>query len=164
MNYEQWTMNYGQCTMNYGQCTMQYAIRNTPEFTPDFILLAFLSGEIQSTKEYVRNYQRNMQNKPKVKNAQINVSSFITTKYMKVDNWWNRKNKPNSKPNKAKTNPILSAVGGFRKAKMNVNSPIKRDYKKKMISQSEKTNPIKACPELAEALSAAEGAVEWANL
>ncbi len=26
------------------------------------------------------------------------------------------------------------------------------------------TNPIKPCPELAEALSAAEGAVEWANL
>ncbi len=28
-----------------------------------------------------------MQNKPKVKNAQINVSSFITSKYVKVDNW-----------------------------------------------------------------------------
>jgi len=26
------------------------------------------------------------------------------------------------------------------------------------------SNPIKACPELAEALSAAEGTVEWANL
>ena len=28
-----------------------------------------------------------MQNKPKVKNAQINVSSFITSKYVKVDTW-----------------------------------------------------------------------------
>jgi hypothetical protein len=28
-----------------------------------------------------------MQNKPKVKNAQINVSSFITSKYVKVDIW-----------------------------------------------------------------------------
>ena len=28
-----------------------------------------------------------MQNKPKVKYAQINVSSFITSKYVKVDTW-----------------------------------------------------------------------------
>ena len=28
-----------------------------------------------------------MQNKPKVKNAQINVSSFITSKYVKMDTW-----------------------------------------------------------------------------
>ena len=28
-----------------------------------------------------------MQNKPKVKKAQINVSSFITSKYVKVDTW-----------------------------------------------------------------------------
>jgi len=28
-----------------------------------------------------------MQNKPKVKSAQINVSSFITSIYMKVDTW-----------------------------------------------------------------------------
>ena len=41
-----------------------------------------------------------MQNKPNVKYAQINVSSFITSKYVKVDNWWNQKNKPNSNPNK----------------------------------------------------------------
>jgi hypothetical protein len=39
-----------------------------------------------------------MQNKPKVKNAQISVSSFITSTYVKVDTWWNQKNKPNSKP------------------------------------------------------------------
>jgi len=92
-----------------------------------------------------------MQNKPKVKYAQINVSSFITSKYVKVDNWCNQKNKPkqsqnkanlvrrrrianvydtmnyenksnwtlgqnkpNSKPIKPKTNPILSAVGGLQ--------------------------------------------------
>jgi hypothetical protein len=28
-----------------------------------------------------------MQNKPNVKNAQNNVSSFITSKYVKVDTW-----------------------------------------------------------------------------
>ena len=49
-----------------------------------------------------------MQNKPNVKSVQINVSSFITSIYVKVDNWCNQKNKPNS-------NPILSAVGGLPK-------------------------------------------------
>jgi hypothetical protein len=39
-----------------------------------------------------------MQNKPKVKYARINLSSFITSKYVKVDTWWNQKNKPNSNP------------------------------------------------------------------
>ena len=34
---------------------------------------------------------------------------------------------------------------------------------KKTNPNKAKTNPIKACPELAEALSADEGAVEWAN-
>ena len=43
---------------------MNHEISNTLEFTPDFSLLAFLSGEIQSTKYYVRNYQQKMQNKP----------------------------------------------------------------------------------------------------
>jgi hypothetical protein len=28
-----------------------------------------------------------MQNKPNVKDAQINVTSFITSKYVKVDTW-----------------------------------------------------------------------------
>jgi len=41
-----------------------------------------------------------MQNKPNVKSAQINVSSFITSKYVKVDTWWNQKNKPNQTQNK----------------------------------------------------------------
>jgi len=62
-----------------------------------------------------------MQNKPNVKNAQINVSSFITSKYVKMDNWCNRKNKPNSNPNK----PNLKRV------KMNANVFIIKDYRKK---------------------------------
>jgi len=44
-----------------------------------------------------------MQNKPKVKYTQNNVSSFITSKYVKMDNWCNQKNKPNS-------NLVLSVV------------------------------------------------------
>ena len=34
---------------------------------------------------------------------------------------------------------------------------------KKQTQNKPNSNPIKPCPELAEALSAAEGAVEWAN-
>jgi len=53
---------------------------------------------------------------------------------------------------------------------MNANVYIKEDYENETTFRPKKTNPnkpnsnpIKACPELAEALSAAEGAVEWAN-
>ncbi len=93
-----------------------------------------------------------MQNKPNVKDAQINVNSYMKSKYEKLDTWLSGKNKANSNPikpnlkraqmnvnltltkdyrkkddfavriNKPKTNPILSAVGGFRKAKMNLKS------------------------------------------
>jgi hypothetical protein len=34
-------------------------------------------------------------------------------------------------PIQTQTNPILSAVGGFRKAKMNLNSFITKDYEEK---------------------------------
>jgi hypothetical protein len=46
---------------------------------------------------------------------------------------------------------------------MNVNAFLQKDYENEPPSGPKKTNPNKACPELAEALSAAEGAVEWAN-
>ncbi len=35
----------------------------------------------------------------------MNISYFITSKYEKMDIWWNGKNKPNSKPNKANFKP-----------------------------------------------------------
>ena len=50
---------------------------------------------------------------------------------------------------------------------MNVNAFLQKDYEnephsgpKKQTQNKANSNPIKACPELAEALSAAEGAVE----
>jgi len=53
---------------------------------------------------------------------------------------------------------------------MNANVYIIEDYEnvtpfrpKKTNPNKPNSNPIKACPALAEALSAAEGAVEWAN-
>ncbi len=79
---------------------------------------------IRHTSTFVENPLQNdlfMQNKPNVKYAQINVSSFITSKYVKVDTWCNQKNKPNSNPIKP----------NFQKAKMNVNLYIIEDYRKK---------------------------------
>ncbi len=63
-----------------------------------------------------------MQNKPKVKYAQINVSSFITSKYEKMDTWLSGKNKPKTKPKQTQTKP------NPKKPKMNVNSIITNDY------------------------------------
>ena len=79
------------------------------------------SNEIQSTKYNVRIYQRIMQNKPNVKDAQINVNSYMKDKYEKLDTWLSGKNKPNSNPNKP----------NLRKVKMNVTSLITKDYRKK---------------------------------
>ncbi len=39
-----------------------------------------------------------MQNKPNVKDAQINVNSYIKSIYEKLDTWLSGKNKPNSNP------------------------------------------------------------------
>ncbi len=62
-----------------------------------------------------------MQNKPNVKDAHINVNSYMKSKYEKLDTWLSGKNKPNS-------NPIEP---NFKKAKMNANSLITKDYIKK---------------------------------
>ena len=106
--------------MNHELWTMYYETRNT-EFTPDVSSLAFLSGEIQSTKYYVRNYLRNMQNKPNSPNVQILLTSFIIMIYTIFISLTKVKNKPNSNPNKP----------NCRKAQMNVSSLITKDYRKK---------------------------------
>ncbi len=62
-----------------------------------------------------------MQNKPNVKDAQINVNSYMKSKYENLDIWLSGKNKPNSNPIKA----------NLRKAKMNVNLYVIEDYRKK---------------------------------
>jgi len=63
-----------------------------------------------------------MQNKPNVKDAQINVNSYMKGKYVKLDTWLSGKNKPNSNPIKP----------NFKKAKMNVNLTLTKDYRKKV--------------------------------
>jgi len=62
-----------------------------------------------------------MQNKPNVKSAQINVNSYMKSKYEKLDTWLSGKNKANSNPNKPNS----------QKAKMNVNLYVIKDYRKK---------------------------------
>ncbi len=62
-----------------------------------------------------------MQNKPNVKDAQINVNSYIKSIYEKLDTWLSGKNKPNSNPIKP----------NLKRAKMNVNSITTKDYRKK---------------------------------
>ncbi len=62
-----------------------------------------------------------MQNKPNVKDAQINVNSYTKSNYEKLDTWLSGKNKPNSNPIKP----------NLQKAKMNVNLTLTKDYRKK---------------------------------
>jgi len=47
-----------------------------------------------------------MQNKPNFLNAQVNISTAITMDYVNIRLRSHGQNKPNSKPIKAKTNPI----------------------------------------------------------
>ena len=62
-----------------------------------------------------------MQNKPNFKYAQMNVSNFSQMAYKIFIPLAGYKNKPNSNPIKANS----------RKAQMNVNSLITKDYRKK---------------------------------
>ena len=57
--------------------------------------LRLLTNDYQiSTKEYIRKNQQIMQNKPNVKYAKINLSSYITSIYENMDNWLFRQTKP----------------------------------------------------------------------
>jgi len=59
------------------------------------------SNEIQSTKYYVRIYQRIMQNKPNLLDAKMNANLYISTDYENKSNRTLGENKPNSNPIKA---------------------------------------------------------------
>ena len=62
-----------------------------------------------------------MQNKPNVKDAQINVNSYIKSIYEILDTWLSGKNKANSNPKKP----------NFRKGKIDAKSVLTKDYRKK---------------------------------
>jgi len=79
------------------------------------------SNEIRSTKYYVRNYQRIMQNKPNSLNVQIFINIYDKKDYKNFISLAGYKNKPNSNPIKP----------NFKKDKMNVNLTLTKDYRKK---------------------------------
>ncbi len=62
-----------------------------------------------------------MQNKPNVKDAQINIISYMKSIYEKLDTWLSGKNKPKTNPNKP----------NLKRAKMNINLYVIEDYRKK---------------------------------
>ena len=88
----------------------------------DFILMTGSIYQILFTNDYqlttnyfVRNYQRKMQNKPNSPNVQMSLTIFITMNYTNFISLVRQKNKPNSNPIKAKSNPIAEVT------KMSVN-------------------------------------------
>jgi len=91
--------------------------------TLNFNFSSCLSSPLYICRESSTNHLLFMQNKPNVKDAQINVNSYMKSKYAKMDTWLSGKNKPNSNPNKP----------NLKKAKMNVNSFITKDYRKKDV-------------------------------
>ncbi len=97
----------------------------SPRACPRCMLTSFSAGDTTSALYICREPSTNqllfMQNKPNVKDAQINVNSYMKSKYEKLDTWLSGKNKDNSNPIKP----------NFQKAKMNVNLTLTRDYRKK---------------------------------
>jgi len=53
------------------------------------------SAPLYICRELFTNQLLFMQNKPNVKDAQINVNSYMKSKYEKLDTWLSGKNKPN---------------------------------------------------------------------
>ena len=72
-----------------------------------------------TTKDYVRNYKQNMQNKPNFQKSQMNVSSVITMNYEQRTMNDELKNKPNSKPIQSQFKPNTKPIQTQYKANSN---------------------------------------------
>jgi hypothetical protein len=86
--------------------THQVGLRNPWLKICEICVHSFLS--LTSTKHYVRNYKKNMQNEPNFRKSQVNVSDLLIRGYEQMDTWSIRKNEPKTNPNEPKTNPILA--------------------------------------------------------
>ena len=73
--------------------------------------------EIRSTKDYVRNYKQNMQNKANFQKSQMNVSTVITMNYEQRTMNYEIKNKPNSNPKQTQYKPNTNPIQTQYKAK-----------------------------------------------
>jgi len=82
-------------------------------------------------RESSTNHLLFMQNKPNVKDAQINVTSYMKSKYEILDIWLSGKNKPNSNPNKP----------NCRKGKIDAKCVFTKDYRKKDDFAARKNKP-----------------------
>jgi hypothetical protein len=60
--------------------------------------------EIPSTKVYVRKNNLFMQNEPKFRKSQMNVTKVLTKDYEQLDTWSIRKNEPKRTQNEPKPN------------------------------------------------------------
>ncbi len=111
-----------------------------------------------------------MQNKAKVKSAKINVSSFMTSKYVYVGHLVIQTTKPiqsQFKPIKANPKPIQSQF--VERVKIDAKSVNTKIYEEianmgpKKKPNKPNLNPIKACPELVEPISKAKCLWIWLN-
>ncbi len=55
--------------------------------------------EIRSTKDYVRNYKQNMQNKANFRKVKFDVTKVLTKDYDQMDTWSSGKKQSQTKPN-----------------------------------------------------------------
>jgi len=69
-----------------------------------------LINDLRSTKDYVRNYKQNMQNKANFRKSQMNVNAFITMNYEQSTMNYEIKNKPNSKPIQSQFKPNTKPI------------------------------------------------------
>jgi hypothetical protein len=76
-----------------------------------------------------------MQNKPNVKDAKMNISPFMTIKYVKLDTWLSGKNKPNQTQLKPKQ------TQSTKRPKMNLNTYPTRDYSNKTALRRKQNKP-----------------------
>ena len=63
------------------------------------------TGNWTSTKVYVRKNKLFLQNEPKFRKSQMNVSYILTKDYEKIDTWLSGKNEPKTNPIKANIMP-----------------------------------------------------------
>ncbi|MHC4641243.1 MAG: hypothetical protein ACYS32_06335 [Planctomycetota bacterium] len=100
------------------------------------LIFAFSSRPLTSTKDYVRNYKQNMQNKANFRKSQMYATNLLTRDYDIMDTWWSGKKQSQTNPNKA----------NLQNTQMNVNNILAKEYEQMDTWSSgknePKTNPI----------------------
>ena len=112
-------------------------------FSTLIFAFSFTQYAIHNTKYEVRKITYEiinlfLQNEPKFRKNQMNVTDLLTRNYDQMDTWSIGKNEPKTNPNEPK----------FKKAKMNVNKVSTKEYEKKLnwalYENEPNSNPISA--------------------